>query len=236
MYFVHRGTLRYEHCEQPAPECGEAKGRLPEGAWVCEFALWLTCLHRGTLTAQDKCEIAVLDAAKFREVAARNPAALLCCRGYARLFLRWLLTQEHFCDKMGSDEPEALRGLAASAVEAAKAKRADLFDSGGTSSSTCGSPSRVRSRTFSPPRTNVVGSPAPSLVSPDARRPPLSPKMKPKTISFRMGRLEPPNTIREDVTPMGCTRTGDDSETNFAVYNSHGESPRPERADSITIQ
>merc|ERR1711981_107457 len=64
MFFITNGTLLYMKKDY------EELQRVHAGHWVCEFALWVTWAHLGTLRAATHCNAAALDVRTFHLIAS----------------------------------------------------------------------------------------------------------------------------------------------------------------------
>jgi len=97
MYFVARGTLKYQ--------CSHGESTIVrEKHWVSEGALWTVWRHRGTLTATSDVKVAVLSGlafqnilGKFKKKGVTNPKL------YAQTFVEELNGSERITDLGGND-------------------------------------------------------------------------------------------------------------------------------------
>eukprot|EP00747_Dinoflagellata_sp_TGD_P103415 gnl/TRDRNA2_/TRDRNA2_168952_c2_seq1.p1 gnl/TRDRNA2_/TRDRNA2_168952_c2~~gnl/TRDRNA2_/TRDRNA2_168952_c2_seq1.p1 ORF type:complete len:260 (-),score=35.09 gnl/TRDRNA2_/TRDRNA2_168952_c2_seq1:198-977(-) len=85
MYFVTSGALRYDNLSDAA-RCPETD--LSSGEWFSEAILWGPWVHRGRMRATAECELVVLNALEFRNVAIHHPSHILLIQSYARSFVK----------------------------------------------------------------------------------------------------------------------------------------------------
>lgn len=93
MVFVLKGSLK---CNLPA---GDVEGRKSEAPtaqllemdqWACEASLWASKVRlAGPLVAVTFCDLLLLNATDFRQIAQNYPSALLCVSGYADYFVEY---------------------------------------------------------------------------------------------------------------------------------------------------
>jgi len=83
VYFVTAGQLLYfEGIEVRR----HTRIEVAEGSWVCDQALWVNWVHRGLMTAGMPCELALLNAAIFRQIVHQRPMINdLCCKFASQL-------------------------------------------------------------------------------------------------------------------------------------------------------
>lgn len=87
LYFVVTGKLSYF---EGSVASLHASAEVCSGEWMCQQVLFMKWEHCGRTTALNPCELALLDAAKFREVVKKNPRILAFCIRLAMVYVQSL--------------------------------------------------------------------------------------------------------------------------------------------------
>jgi len=85
MYFVGKGTLDYH------PGSDQQEGSITEvgsNHWLSEMVLWMSWIHRGTISATTPVDMVELESVKFHEHVKHRGICFDVCRHYARLYVQ----------------------------------------------------------------------------------------------------------------------------------------------------
>mmetsp|Transcript_60003 Transcript_60003/g.134873 ORF Transcript_60003/g.134873 Transcript_60003/m.134873 type:complete len:833 (+) Transcript_60003:97-2595(+) len=95
MYFVRAGQVKYNHAEKHRDVTV-----LEPGSQLCEMPLWVKWQHMGRVMTLTPCELVLLQASGFRQLAG-NFADFHQCQEYARIFAELLSEEGGFTDTWG---------------------------------------------------------------------------------------------------------------------------------------
>jgi hypothetical protein len=98
MYFVCKGELYYKKVTTPISEkasAGEGLERvIMRNEWMCEPALWVQWMTRGSVIADTDCEVVLVDVKAFAECAKNDEIIYAMVTLYAENYAEWLNDQE----------------------------------------------------------------------------------------------------------------------------------------------